>query len=103
MSVTTKKMETSVAAFNVARDATTRDRALKKVDHYFEEWSPEWMSPYLAAAYVDSSTSTLAKLRLRVGGPRFCRIGRAIRYRRSDLDEWLLSTSRRSTSDMGAK
>ena len=64
---------------------------------------PEWMAPCPAAEYVDSSPSTLAKLRLRGGGPRFCRIGRAIRYRRSDLDDWLLSTSRRSTSDMGAK
>ena len=62
----------------------------------------EWMQPESAAVYVDSSTSTLAKLRLRGGGPRFCRIGRAIRYRRCDLDDWLLASSRRSTSDTGA-
>jgi predicted DNA-binding transcriptional regulator AlpA len=62
----------------------------------------EWMAPPKAAEYADSSTSTLAKLRLKGGGPRFCRIGRAIRYRRSDLDEWLTASSRRSTSDRGA-
>lgn len=60
---------------------------------------PEWMAPDKAAAYIDGSVSTLAKLRLRGGGPVFCRIGHAIRYRRSDLDEWLLLSSRRSTSD----
>ncbi|MEZ5816763.1 MAG: helix-turn-helix domain-containing protein [Hyphomicrobiaceae bacterium] len=65
-----------------------------------EAW-PEWMAPEPAAQYVDSSVSTLAKLRLRGGGPAFCRIGRAIRYRRRDLDAWLLSTSRRSTTDTG--
>jgi predicted DNA-binding transcriptional regulator AlpA len=62
---------------------------------------PEWMSPPTVAGYTDSSVSTLAKLRLRGGGPRFCRIGRAIRYRRSDVDDWLASTGRRSTSDKG--
>lgn len=61
----------------------------------------EWMSSSKAAGYTDSSVSTLAKLRLKGGGPRFCRIGRAIRYRRSDLDEWLVASSRRSTSDTG--
>lgn len=59
----------------------------------------EWMAPPRAAKYADSSTSTLAKLRLRGGGPRFCRIGRAIRYRRADIDDWLNSTRRRSTSE----
>lgn len=64
---------------------------------------PEWMAPNKAAAYIDGSISTLAKLRLRGGGPVFCRIGHAVRYRRADLDAWLLSTSRRSTSDTGAE
>lgn len=62
---------------------------------------PNWLSPVEAAHYVSSSISTLAKLRLKGGGPTFCRIGRAIRYRRSDLDGWLAATARRSTSDVG--
>lgn len=84
-------MDLSVAALVAARGPATR------------ETCPEWMQPEAAAVYVDSSKSTLAKLRLRGGGPAFCRIGRAIRYRRSDLDDWLLSTSRQSTSDTGRK
>jgi hypothetical protein len=71
-----------------------------KHDQTREPW-PEYMSPPKAALYLDSSTSTLAKLRLRGGGPRYCRIGRAIRYRRNDLDVWLSSFGRRSTSDVG--
>jgi excisionase family DNA binding protein len=66
------------------------------------DW-PEWMAPPSAAKYLNTSTSTLAKLRLRGGGPTFCRIGRAIRYRRTDLDGWLLATRRRSTSDPGLR
>lgn len=85
------RTRTSVAALDAARSTAVRD-----------SW-PEWMQPEAAADYVDSSTSTLSKLRLRGGGPPFCRIGRAVRYRRSDLDEWLLATSRRSTSDAGRK
>lgn len=64
------------------------------------DW-PDWLSPFEAALYVNSSTSTLAKRRLTGGGPRYCRIGRAIRYSRQDLDEWLNATARRSTSDTG--
>ena len=52
-----------------------------------------------AAAYLRSSPSTLAKLRLYGSGPVFTRIGRVIRYRRSDLDRWMSEKLVRSTSD----
>lgn len=45
-----------------------------------------------AADYVGISESTLAKLRMAVNinkGPRFAKLGGAIVYRRSDLDDWL--------------
>jgi hypothetical protein len=83
---------------------TTKTELLHKLQTLVDKPSdarPEWMAPEPAAEYVDSSPSTLAKLRLKGGGPRFCRIGRAIRYRRSDLDDWLIASSRRSTSDAG--
>ena len=91
MSFASKNTETSLTALKSACGPATRDG-----------W-PEWMQPEAAAEYVNSSKSTLAKLRLRGGGPAFCHIGRALRYRRCDLDEWLLATSRRSTSDTGRK
>ena len=51
-----------------------------------------------AAQYLRSSTSTLAKFRVYGGGPTFCRLDRAIRYRRSDLDEFMAHGRVRSTS-----
>ena len=44
---------------------------------------------------------TLEKWRLRGCGPRFIKVGRAVRYRPEDIDAWLSSRTRRSTSDLG--
>lgn len=56
-----------------------------------------YLTPHQAAEYLNSSVSTLAKRRLYGGGPRFTRIGRAVRYRKSDLDEFMASNLQRST------
>ena len=61
--------------------------------------SKDYMTPGEAAEYLRSSTSTLAKLRVYGGGPTFCRLGRAIRYRQSDLDEFMERSVARSTSE----
>ena len=61
-----------------------------------------YMTPYEAAEYLRSSPSMLAKRRLFGGGPVFVRIGKAVRYRRSDLDAWMAATARRSTSETSA-
>jgi excisionase family DNA binding protein len=61
--------------------------------------SETYYTPEEAAEYLRSSPSTLAKLRLYGGGPVFTRIGRVIRYRRSDLDRWMSEKLVRSTSD----
>ena len=61
-----------------------------------------YMTPCEAAEYLRSSPSTLAKRRLFGGGPVFVRIGKAVRYRRSDLDAWMAGTARRSTSETSA-
>jgi excisionase family DNA binding protein len=58
-----------------------------------------YLRPREAAEYLRSSESTLAKKRLNGDGPPFVRIGRAIRYRRSDLDAWMARSVRRSTSE----
>ena len=53
------------------------------------------MTPLQAAEYTGLSESYLAKLRMTTitgSGPKFIRLGlRAIRYRRADLDEWMVS------------
>lgn len=63
--------------------------------------SDDYMTPSEAAEFLRTSTSTLAKRRLYNDSPKFCRIGRAIRYRRSDLEEFMLANRVRSTSDQG--
>jgi excisionase family DNA binding protein len=64
-----------------------------------EMTSQYYLTPTEAAQYLRSSKSTLAKLRVYGGGPDFCRIGKAIRYRRSDLDAFMLARRVRSTSE----
>ena len=59
-----------------------------------------YQTPREAAAYLNSSESTLAKLRVYGGGPAFCRIGRAIRYRQADLDDFMSRTRVKSTSEV---
>jgi helix-turn-helix protein len=44
----------------------------------------------------------LAKARLTGTGPRFLKIGRAVRYRRTDVDAWLSDKARNSTSEIRA-
>lgn len=54
-----------------------------------------------AADYCGSSASTFEKLRLTGGGPVYSKIGRRVVYRVEDLDAWLATNRRRSTSDAG--
>ena len=42
-----------------------------------------------AADFLKLSVRTLQAWRLRVAGPAFVRVGRAIRYRRRDLIRWI--------------
>ena len=63
--------------------------------------SPAAMRPDAAAAFLSLSTQRLANMRQLGGGPAFVKIGRSILYRRADLEAWLASHSRHSTSDPG--
>lgn len=57
-----------------------------------------------AALFIGSrngSTALLDKLRCYGGGPKFIKIGKSVRYRRSALDAWLKERERTSTSDRG--
>jgi excisionase family DNA binding protein len=59
-----------------------------------------YFNPREAAEYLRTSISTLAKRRLYNDEPKFCRIGRAIRYRKSDLDDFMARTRVKSTSEI---
>ena len=52
-----------------------------------------------AAAYTGLAESTLEKLRVHGGGSPYMRVGRVVVYDPDDLDIWLASHKRTSTSD----
>lgn len=65
-----------------------------------ETFSPETLlNTAAAASRLGVSLSFLAKARMQGTGPRYRKIGRAVRYAVADLDHWLLACSRTSTAE----
>ncbi len=61
-----------------------------------------WLRPPAAGEYLGgNSPSTLAKWRLTGFGPAYSKAGRNVVYHVPDLDAWLASRRRLSTSDTG--
>lgn len=56
-----------------------------------------------AASYVRLGKPTLERFRVSGDGPVFLKLGSAVRYRRSDLDDWLNGRRVRSTSAQVAR
>ncbi len=56
-----------------------------------------------AADHVKLGKSTLERFRISGDGPLFLKLGGAVRYRKADLDAWLDSRRRRSTSEGSSK
>jgi hypothetical protein len=54
---------------------------------------------YLGGGSKPIAPRTLQRQRLEGRGPAFVKIGAAVRYRRSDLDAYIASNRRTSTSD----
>ena len=61
-----------------------------------------YMRTPAAADYIDSTSSTMEKWRINGIGPPFCKSGRNVIYDREDLDAWVRSGRRKSTSDTGS-
>lgn len=59
------------------------------------------LKPDEAARYLGLSTSTLAKMRVGTGSPKYVQTvaGGAVRYRIKDLDEWMKSRTVENTSE----
>ncbi|TDC35910.1 DNA-binding protein [Kribbella albertanoniae] len=47
------------------------------------------MTPQEAADYLKVGCSTMKRWRLRGEGPRYAKVGKAVRYREADLDEYV--------------
>lgn len=54
-----------------------------------------------AANYCGSTASTFEKFRLTGAGPIYSKLGKRVVYSIADLDAWIASNRRRSTSDTG--
>lgn len=52
-----------------------------------------------AAHYLGLAVSTLNKWRCHGGGPVFIKMGRAVRYRQEDLDQFVMDARTKSTCD----
>lgn len=63
---------------------------------------PPYLTTPQAAALLGLSPRTLERYRVSGEGPPFRKLGRRVRYTRSDIDDWAESCRRRSTSDDGS-
>ena len=59
------------------------------------------LRPKDAAQYIGWSESTLAKKRMAGDGPAYIKLGRSVLYELDELDRFLASRRRTSTSDLG--
>lgn len=64
---------------------------------------PNRMNTETAARYLGLSARSLEKYRLIGGGPAYLKPNRRVVYEREELDRWISSTRRRSTSDLTAQ
>jgi predicted DNA-binding transcriptional regulator AlpA len=56
-----------------------------------------------AADFLNLSIRTLQSWRVKGSGPKFIRAGRAVRYRRRDLLEWMDENTAASTTEADAR
>lgn len=63
--------------------------------------SPTLLTDVEAADFLGLSRLTLRNWRYKGRGPRFCKLGGAVRYDRTTLEAWLAAQERCSTSDTG--
>lgn len=66
-----------------------------------QEFQPRLRTPD-AAAYLGLARSTLEKLRLTGGGPRYAKLGKICTYSVEDLKAWAEARTRTSTSERAA-
>ncbi len=60
------------------------------------------MTEVQACELLSVSARTLQAWRLRGGGPAYVKIGKAVRYKRRDVSEWLKANTIASTSQRPA-
>ena len=67
--------------------------------NYSEEAVARWLATRAAATFVGLHHDTLRKLRALGGGPRYARVGSAIRYDVRELERWMSERTFASTAE----
>lgn len=57
--------------------------------HTPQKQEPEWLDTRAVAALTSISERGLEAMRARREGPAYSRVGRLVRYRRADVEQWL--------------
>ena len=68
-----------------------------------EEAVARWVATKAAAVRVGLHTDTLRKMRSTGGGPRYARVGGAIRYDLRELDAWMAERTFATTAEEVAR
>lgn len=55
------------------------------------------------AAYLGLTRRAVQAWRLRGGGPKFIKVGRSVRYRPADIEDWLSAREFENTSEATAR
>lgn len=98
---TTQSLPYAASSTYAPYGASERRRNMERSDNLDKscETQRSLLNTEQAATYVGSTRSTLEKKRMRGDGPIFLKIGRRVVYDKRDLDAWLDSCRRRSTSE----
>ena len=62
----------------------------------------EYLTTQETAEYLRCSPQYLNIARCRHKGPPYCKLGRAVRYRKAALDAWMLRSETRTNAAKGA-
>lgn len=62
---------------------------------------PELLNQAEVATELDKSVAWCERARWEGTGPAFIKIGRSVKYRRADVDEWIELQKRTSTRQLG--
>ena len=59
----------------------------------------QWLTTFQAASYLSLSRQQLEIWRSKGGGPRFAKLSKVVRYRRSALDDYMAAREREHTAE----
>jgi excisionase family DNA binding protein len=83
-----------------APDSTACHLVVTHPGHGAEMELDQLLTPQALAAYLDVPVKTLYAWRYRREGPPSFRVGRHLRYRRSDVEEWISGRLEDSATDL---